>query len=820
MNSFSTLAPATPKEGGIQFARLFTFLTHVTLLFLIVHGEMPHAHGTVIGDLASQMSPGTWAELPTLGINNGNFFETKEVGKAVTQWAHKGGWNPHTQQFLFLGAPHNNPWKFIYYNATTNKWENGPLPENCMTKDLECIGHGYDHNAIDTQTGNFYHRLYGTGNIYKYNAMSRVWEKLPPPPPNGFQVSGMMEFFPEMGGILLGDARLYPASLFFFNTSTGKWSTLATNLDLGPHSHISGYSEVNKVVIFGGGSNDKRSLYKIDTSGKITQLKNAPFNIRVGSTVLTPDPSGNFLVLQSDGSNQGFYEYDVSHDTWKLLDSNPPLLSFGPKAFDVIGAPVKNYGVIMYVKYYFDQTKIFLYKHQEGSGTPIAPDETPPTAPSNLQGHATSEAEVFLTWDPSTDNRGIAGYSIFRNGNKIGSASTTSYVDSSLPGTGFYEYFVLAFDAAGNQSPQSTSVTVEVKTNTNQGGSVFDGSNFSTRCQDVNVVRCFGFDSQAETDPHIMPPWRNRLTGVKLGVVDTSIKASGSGSLRFDIPSNVDADTSGTFWLNFSDDLSVQFGEGDDFYIQWRQRFSPELIDTLFYRSPIANEVLAGGWKQAIIGQGDVPGKFVGSCTPMELVLQNSDQRGFPQMYHSCGAKDGQYQGLNIPTDNDWLFQWDGIEGCARSLMFSNTDQPWNKRFTPPLGPCMGYRPNEWMTFQVHVHVGTWYKNDKNYHRDSAVEVWAAYEGQPSVKIINKTGYDLVNCAAGDTNCLNDPSVKYGKIWLLPYHTGKSADQTHPPAAMWFDELIISRSKIPDPPSTATSTAPAPPTNLQIKIVD
>ncbi len=771
---------------------------------------------TVLGDLANQMAPGTWAELPTLGMNQGHFFETVLAGKAVTQWSHKAAWDPNTEQFFFVGSPHYNPGKFVIYSAITNTWREGPLPESCMAEDPQtsstaCISHGYDHSTMDPASGSYYYRQYNFGKIFKYNVVGNTWENLPIPPQGGFQVAGMVQYFPEMGGLLFADARFSPASLFFYNPSTNQWSTLSTTLDLGPHSHVSGYSSTHKVVIFGGGSNDKRSLYKVDANGSIVQLNNAPFNIRVGSTVFTPDPSGNFLVLQSDASNNGFYEYDVANDTWTLLDSQPLLTSFGPGAFDVIGAPISNYGVVMYLKYYFDQTKVFLYKHKQGSGTPLIPDTAPPTVPSVVQGNATSPSEIYLQWQPSTDDRLVAGYTIFRNGVEINSTGGNSFFDSTIPGPGFYQFSVLAFDAAGNKSPLSSQATIEV-----QGGST-TGSDFLARCSNLNVVRCFSFDSQSETDPHVWAP--NFTNGVKLGTIDTVVKSSGAGSLKFDIPSNSPANTSGLFWLNFMDDNSVKFGEGEDFYIQWRQRFSPEFIDTLYYMDPASAQNIAGGWKQVIIGEGDSPGKITSSCTSMELVVQNSSQQGFPQMYHSCGHKDGQYQGLEIPLQpigSDWALQSGDVTGCNWTLKWSNTEQPWNKRFVPPYGPCVGYKPNEWMTFQVHVHIGTWYRNDQNYHQDSTVELWVGSEGQPSVKVMEKTQYDLVNCPPGDTACYADANVKYGKIWLLPYHTSKGVEQNHLPGVTWYDDLIISRAKIADPQVSSDQFPPAPPKNLQV----
>ena len=53
-----------------------------------------------------------------------------------------------------------------------------------------------------------------------------------------------------------------------------------------------------------------------------------------------------------------------------------------------------------------------------------------------------------------------------------------------------------------------------------------------------------------------------------------------------------------------------------------------------------------------------------------------------------------------------------------------------------------------------------------------------------------QTQYDIVN---------TQPGTRYGKIWLLPYHTGKSAAQSHAVGYTWYDDLIVSRARIPDP---------------------
>jgi hypothetical protein len=94
------------------------------------------------------------------------------------------------------------------------------------------------------------------------------------------------------------------------------------------------------------------------------------------------------------------------------------------------------------------------------------------------------------------------------------------------------------------------------------------------------------------------------------------------------------------------------------------------------------------------------------------------------------------------------------------------------------------------MTFQVHVQVGRWYRNDRNYHQDSAIELWVAEEGKSSQLVISRRRYDIANV---------NPAAKYGKVWLLPYHTGKNPAQAHAVGYVWYDELIVSRTKIPDP---------------------
>ena len=87
-------------------------------------------------------------------------------------------------------------------------------------------------------------------------------------------------------------------------------------------------------------------------------------------------------------------------------------------------------------------------------------DTTPPTAPSNLSGAAVSPGQVNLSWGASTDNVGVAGYKVYRNGAFLVSVTGTAYSDTTVQAGATYTYTVYAYDAAGNTSPPSTTATV------------------------------------------------------------------------------------------------------------------------------------------------------------------------------------------------------------------------------------------------------------------------------------------------------------------------------------------------------------------------
>ncbi len=89
-------------------------------------------------------------------------------------------------------------------------------------------------------------------------------------------------------------------------------------------------------------------------------------------------------------------------------------------------------------------------------------DVQPPDSPSGLSTNVAGATHIDLAWQASTDNTGINGYTIYRDGNQLATVSgtTLAYADSTVLPDTTYSYRVDAFDLAGNHSPPSNVVTV------------------------------------------------------------------------------------------------------------------------------------------------------------------------------------------------------------------------------------------------------------------------------------------------------------------------------------------------------------------------
>lgn len=109
-------------------------------------------------------------------------------------------------------------------------------------------------------------------------------------------------------------------------------------------------------------------------------------------------------------------------------------------------------------------------------------DTESPSAPLNLTATMVNETNISLSWDAATDNEGVAGYRLFTGNNpsaELISGTTTSV--TGLNENTAYSFYVIAVDAAGNESAASNTLSVttsltpiEFQTNLSDMG-VFSG---------------------------------------------------------------------------------------------------------------------------------------------------------------------------------------------------------------------------------------------------------------------------------------------------------------------------------------------------------
>lgn len=88
------------------------------------------------------------------------------------------------------------------------------------------------------------------------------------------------------------------------------------------------------------------------------------------------------------------------------------------------------------------------------------PDTEPPAAPANLAVTGFTSTAVSLSWSAASDNVGVTGYEVYRNGTLAGTTAITSYTVTGLTPDTSYSFAVKAKDAAGNASASSAAVTV------------------------------------------------------------------------------------------------------------------------------------------------------------------------------------------------------------------------------------------------------------------------------------------------------------------------------------------------------------------------
>jgi hypothetical protein len=308
---------------------------------------------------------------------------------------------------------------------------------------------------------------------------------------------------------------------------------------------------------------------------------------------------------------------------------------------------------------------------------------------------------------------------------------------------------------------------------------------FALRCAATGVVNCVGFDNTTADIVEGVNLWPDG-GGTVRGGLDTSLKASGNGSLRFNIPPppHSGGDIAGRWMPSTGQGAPTyafggnKFSLGDTFHLQYRTRMDQNYINNSTTGSWTKQ------WKNIILHGGTA------SCSPIELttIRKNTDNLVWA-IYDSCGRGIGT-------GENDLNFKlWNGAE----SLQNSDFDCLYNGPYAEP--DCFLFTANEWMTFYWKVQISSGWGV-----ADGKIEVWVSTESSPSYRKLFEVN-QWPSAGAGTAGYDNLTLTTY--MTNLPTTDGLAGITSR----LWYDELIVSTQPINAP----NSSVPLPPTNLTIQ---
>jgi hypothetical protein len=119
-----------------------------------------------------------------------------------------------------------------------------------------------------------------------------------------------------------------------------------------------------------------------------------------------------------------------------------------------------------------DTAKRYYHAELALSSTPPPTDTTPPSDPTNVVATPQTSTSVSVTWTASTDNVGVTGYRVYRNGALLTTTPTVGYADTTATQNTAYVYGVAAVDAVPNASATVNAASVTTPADPPPSGAV------------------------------------------------------------------------------------------------------------------------------------------------------------------------------------------------------------------------------------------------------------------------------------------------------------------------------------------------------------
>jgi hypothetical protein len=293
----------------------------------------------------------------------------------------------------------------------------------------------------------------GTRGTWTFDFTTLKWQKRSDSP--GSSGAPIVAFDPA-SGLVLARARQETA---VYDPSSGSWTRIAGH-GWSEESMTGAVDPVRrKFVVVGGG---RFIVYNITSSGGLVEQAvsstggGAVINTQAPGFVYDPDV-GKF-VAWIGGSD--VYTLDMGTMQWtkyaRLGGGNPlPAVNTGTFGRWRYIPSMKVFITVSDIN-----QNVWIYRFpSSGSTLSSTADTVPPSAPTSLTATTVSASQINLSWGAATDNVGVVGYRVLRDGVEVAVTLTTSYQSTGLSPLSSYTYHVFAYDAVGNASPLSNSAT-------------------------------------------------------------------------------------------------------------------------------------------------------------------------------------------------------------------------------------------------------------------------------------------------------------------------------------------------------------------------
>ncbi|MFO7448144.1 MAG: fibronectin type III domain-containing protein [Ignavibacteriaceae bacterium] len=248
-------------------------------------------------------------------------------------------------------------------------------------------------------------------------------------------------------------------------------------------------------------------------------------NITINSVNLTWDAStDNVGVTGYDVYQDGIFIKNIAGTSTTMTGLNPnTAYSFYVKAKDAAGNASANSNTV--------------------NITTLGGDTEAPTVPGNLTSSGITASSLNLSWNASTDNVGVTGYDVYKNGiyNKTVTGTSTSMTGLAAGST--YSFYIRARDAAGNISSNSNTINpattaITINGNASEWGSI---SALATNTGTVQTLKV-----------------TNNSSNLYLLIQGTGLTAAAYGNFYIDTDNNSATGYSASVWASNGCDYMVE----------------------------------------------------------------------------------------------------------------------------------------------------------------------------------------------------------------------------------------------------------------------